>query len=149
MTERATTATERPDRETTRGSGLPRATLIAAVLAAIANAIVYGIAKALDTLPSDVLVQTPGGQQSIGLASVIVASAFPIVLGGIVLALLARFTMTPRRNFVILASILVVLSLLSPLTIPDAPSDMIATLILMHIVAAVVGVGALLRLSRV
>lgn len=73
----------------------------------------------------------------------------PIIPGGILLALLARFTRAPRRVFVIIAAIVAVLSLTSPLTIADAPGEMKATLVVMHIVAAVVGVGALLRLSRV
>jgi len=136
-------------RDARRGTGLPRATPIAALLGAITNAIVYAIAKAADTLPSDVLVDTPGGKQAIGLAAVIFATAIPIILGGVVLALLARFTRAPRQIFLVLAAILTLLSLISPLTIPDAPGDMKATLIVMHIVAAVVGVGALLRLSRV
>lgn len=148
MTDR--TATMRSsNRDAQRGTGLLRATPIAAVLGAIANAIVYAIAKAADTLPSDVLVDTPGGKQAIGLAAVIFATAIPIILGGVVLALLARFTRAPRQIFLVLAAILTLLSLISPLTIPDAPGDMKATLIVMHIVAAVVGVAALLRLSRV
>lgn len=147
MTDQTTTTPGSADRRD--GGGLPRVTPIAAILAAMANAIVYAIAKAADTLPSDVLVETPGGEQPIGLAAVIFATVFPIVIGGVVLALLARFTRAPRRIFVILASILAVLSLISPLTIADAPVDMKATLIVMHVVAAVVGVGALLRLSRV
>ncbi len=130
-------------------TGLLRATPIAAVLAAIANAIVYAIARAADTLPSDVLVDTPGGKQSIGLLAVITASALPIILGGILLALLARLARTPRRIFVIITAIVTILSLISPLTIADAPGKMKATLVVMHIVAAVVGPGALLRLSRV
>ncbi len=49
----------------------------------------------------------------------------------------------------IIAAIVTILSLISPLTITDAPGKMKATLVVMHIVAAVVGAGALLRLSRV
>jgi hypothetical protein len=149
MTDRTTSRLSRTDRVTGRGTGLLRATPIAAVLAAVANAIVYAIAKAADTLPSDVLVDTPGGKQAIGLAAVIFATAVPIILGGAVLALLAKFTRAPRQIFLVLAVILTLLSLISPLTIPDAPADMKATLVVMHIVAAVVGVGALFRLSRV
>jgi hypothetical protein len=148
MTDRTTTIRS-SDRDARRGTGLPRATPIAAVLGAIANAIVYAIAKAADTLPSDVLVDTPGGKQAIGLAAVIFATAVPIILGGAVLALLAKFTRAPRQIFLVLAAILTLLSLISPLTIPDAPADMKATLVVMHIVAAIVGVGALFRLSRV
>jgi hypothetical protein len=148
MTNRTPSTFRRTDRVTGRGTGLLRATPIAAVLAAAANAIVYAIARAADTLPSDVLVDTPGGKQAIGLAAVIFATAIPIILGGVVLALLARFTRAPRQIFLVLAAILTLLSLISPLTIPDAPGDMKATLIVMHIVAAV-GVGALFRLSRV
>jgi hypothetical protein len=149
MTNRTSSTFRGTDRATGRGTGLLRAAPIAAVLAAVANAIVYAIAKAADTLPADVLVETPGGEQAIGLAAVIFATAVPIILGGAVLALLARFTRMPRQIFLVLAVVLTLLSLISPLTIPDAPTDMKATLVVMHIVAAVVGVGALFRLSRV
>ncbi len=136
-------------RDARRGTGLLRATPIAALLGAIANAITYAIAMAADSLPSDVLVDTPGGRQAIGLAAVIFATAIPIILGGVVLTLLAQFTRTPRRIFIVIATVVTLLSLISPPTIPDAPGDMKATLIVMQIVAAVVGVAALLRLSRV
>ncbi len=79
MTDRLVTSSNRLDRGSGTGAatGLLRATPIAAVLAAIANAIVYAIARAADTLPSDVLVDTPGGKQSIGLLAVIAASPIP------------------------------------------------------------------------
>jgi len=151
MPDRVVPSSDRLNRGSGTGSatGLLRATPIAAVLAAIANAIVYAVARAADTLPSDVLVDTPGGKQSIGLLAVISATVLPIILGGILLALLARFTRAQRRIFVITATIVTILSLISPLTIADAPGEMKATLVAMHIVAAVVGVGALLRLARV
>ncbi len=51
------------DRDARPGTGLLRATPIAALLGAIATAIV----KAADTLPSDVLFDTSGGKHASGL----------------------------------------------------------------------------------
>lgn len=47
-----------------------------------------------------------------------------------------------------MATVALLLSLYLPFTIEDAPGDMIAALIIMHIVAGVVGVGVMTRLAR-
>ncbi|MCA1718293.1 MAG: DUF6069 family protein [Actinobacteria bacterium] len=54
----------------------------------------------------------------------------------------------PVRNFRVLAAIVLVLSFATPFTIPGVPLAMVATLLLMHVVAAVVVVSILTTLAR-
>lgn len=131
-------------------SGFPlwQAGLIAALAAAVANAIVYGLSQLFDTLPDSVLVESPAGEEPITLLPILILSFIPILLATGVFALLKRFTAQPSPILWITGMILMLLSLFSPVTIADAPADMKTTLVVMHIVAAIVGLGVLTRLVR-
>ena len=118
---------------------------LAALVAAAANALVYIVAAATGAISSAFVI--PGLGTPLTLGMVVGTTVLPALLAGVVFALLGRFTRRPVRNFVVLAAVLLALSFVTPLTIAGAPLAMIATLELMHIVAAVVILGGLVSLA--
>ncbi len=119
---------------------------LAAILAAVANAVVYFVAYGLGAMPRDVAVQ---GSGSITLEPVVFASVIGAVGATIVFAIVALLARRrPIRTFSVVAAVVLVLSFYTPFTIPGAPVAMVATLLLMHVVAAVVIVGVLARLAH-
>ncbi|MDP9455502.1 MAG: DUF6069 family protein [Actinomycetota bacterium] len=129
-----------------KGHITPSRLLWAAPLTALANALVYLIAGVVGAIPSDFVIPGPGTPLTLGM--VVGSTVVPALLAGVVFALLGRFTRRPVRNFVVLAAVLLVLSFVTPLTIPGAPLSMVLALELMHVVAAVVIVGGLTTLAR-
>lgn len=134
-----------------RGSGrvrigrLVRVGLLAALVAAAANVALYIVAMAAGAMPQDVVVN---GQGPITLPMVVTASVLGAVGGTVVYAIIGRFTRRPVRVFWVVAVVALVLSFGGPFTIAGAPAAMIATLLLMHMVAAAVVVGLLTALAR-
>ena len=124
------------------------ATLATAVVAAVVNAIIFGIARALDTIPLEVVISGPTGDEPLGLVPVIFASIFGVLGAAVVFALCARFSTRPARLFQIIAAVVLVLSFVSPFTISGAPAEMIVTLILMHVVVWAAAVVILPRSYR-
>jgi Family of unknown function (DUF6069) len=119
---------------------------LAAVAAAVANAIVYFVASALGAMPQDVLVE---GSGPITLEPVVFASVIGAVGAVVVFAIVALLARRrPIQTFNIVAALALVLSFYTPFTIPDAPVAMVVALLLMHMVAAVVIVGVLTSLIR-
>jgi hypothetical protein len=124
---------------------LVSAGFLAALVAAAANAVVYLVAAAAGAMPQDIVVN---GQGPITLPVVATMSAFGAVAGTGVYALVGRFARRPVRVFRVVAAVALVLSFAGPFTIPGAPAAMVATLLLMHVVAAAVVVGLLTTLAR-
>lgn len=119
---------------------------LAAVSAAVANAVVYFVASALGAMPRDVVVE---GSGPITLEPVIFASVIGAVGAVVVFAIVSLLARRrPIWAFSIVAAVALVLSFYTPFTIPGAPVAMVATLLLMHVVAAVVIVGVLTTLAR-
>jgi hypothetical protein len=120
---------------------IARAGLIAAVGAVIANVLVYYIASAIGWMPSTYI--NPQLSRPIGVGEV-VGATLPGAVGATVLfALLARFTRRSVMIFRIVAGIVLLLSFVTPFTLPGAPLSLILTLEVMHIVAAAIIVGVL------
>ncbi len=119
---------------------------LAAVSAAVANAVVYFVASALGTMPQNFVVQ---GSGPITLAPVVFSSLIGAAGAAVIFTVVALLARRPIRTFRIVAAVVLVLSFATPLTIPGAPLSMILTLELMHVVAAVVIVGILTTLARV
>jgi hypothetical protein len=115
--------------------------LLAGVVTAVVNAVIFFIASAAGAIPSTVLV--PGMNLPVTVVPVILQSFVPAILAGVLLALLNRFTRRPVRIFRIIAAVLLVISFANPLTIPDAPLSMVLALNFMHIVAAAIITGML------
>ena len=119
--------------------------LLAAVAAAVANGVVYLAAAAAGAMPQDVVVN---GQGPITLPIVAAASVQGAVAAAVVYALLCRFARRPVRVFRVVAAVVLVLSFVTPFTIPGgAPVPMILALEAMHVVAAAVVVGLLTTLA--
>ena len=118
---------------------------LAAVVAAIVNAIIFALADAAGLFPDDVLL-TSG--QPMGLGPVVSVTIIGVVGAVIVYALIGRFSRRPIRLFTIVAAVVLVLSFASPLSIPGAGAGYIAALELLHITTAAIAVGLLTRLAR-
>jgi hypothetical protein len=127
---------------------LPWVALIAALTAAVANALVYFAASGLGFISQSVLVPTPSGEHPLTVAPVVASSVVGAIGAAIVFAIIGLFARRPVRLFCIVTTVVLVLSFAMPLTIPGAPVAMILSLEAMHVVAWVVIVGLLTTMAR-
>jgi hypothetical protein len=137
--------------EAVRGEGiswkrLPPMALLAAFGAAVVNALVYSAASGFGLIPQDVLVPAPGGEQPLTVASIVIGSVVGAIGGAGVFALIGMLARRPVRKFRTIASVVLVLSLATPLTIPGAPLSMVLSLEAMHVAAWAATVGVLTTL---
>lgn len=124
------------------------ATIAALAAVVVANSVLFLIADALGWFPSDVTIEDMNGDKvPLEIGAIISVSVMSMVLAGVVFGLISRFARKPYRVFAIVAVVVFLLSLYTPFTIPDAPAGMVASLLLMHLVAAVVGVWTLFRVT--
>lgn len=119
------------------------AVLLAAVAAAVANALVYFAASALGFIPQTVLIPTAGGESPLTVGMVVTMSVIGAVGAAIVFAAVGLFARRPVRLFHIVAVVVLALSFATPLTIPGAPLSMILSMDVMHVVAWASIVGLL------
>jgi len=77
--------------------------------------------------------------------NVAVASFIPALLAGGLLMLLGRFTTKARSAFVVIACVVFLLSLAGPATIGGASAGTRVSLMVMHLLAATIISGALVR----
>lgn len=129
-------------------SRLPLVALLAALLAAAANILLYLAASGLGFMPRDVLVSTPGGEQPLGLTPVAASSVAGAIGAALVFAMIGLFSRRPVRLFRVVAAVVLVLSFAMPLTISGAPLAMLLSLEAMHVVVWAVAVGLLTTLAR-
>jgi len=123
-------------------------TLAAIVAATVVNVIVFSIGDAAGAFPDDFRFSAPGGgETSMGVGNVILTTITYLAVGGIVFAIISRLSSRPVRVFWYVAAVAFVLSLVTPFTIEDAPGDMIAVLLIMHLLAAVIGVWVMTRVA--
>ena len=112
----------------------PLAAIIAAVVVGIAHLIIGDL---LGGIPDGFQVDTPtAGKQDLLFTSSMFATFLWVLIGGVVYAIIRRFSGNPERTFVIVAVVLTLLSLFQPFTIQDGPGRVIATLITLHIIPA-------------
>jgi Family of unknown function (DUF6069) len=126
---------------------LPWVALLAALTAAVANALVYFAASGLGFIPQSILVPTPSGEHPLTVAPVAVSSLVGAIGAAIVFAIIGLFARRPIRLFRIVATVVLVLSFAMPLTIPGAPVAMILSLEVIHVVAWAVIVGFLTTMA--
>ena len=126
-----------------RGSAgrLLRRGLLAAVLAAVANALVFAIASYL----IGAVVVPPG--EALTLGPVVAASAGGAVGAAAVLGVIGRFSGRPVRVFRGIALVVLLLSLL-PIPLEGVTGPSAGALALMHVVAAAVVVAVLTATPR-
>src|SRR4051812_20918684 len=86
---------------TIRGSStttpLWQTALIAAVLAAAANAAIYGIARIFGTIPQSVMVSSPSGDGPLTLGSVSIMSIVAVLAATVLYAGIGRIASHPGR----------------------------------------------------
>ncbi|MGL5889809.1 MAG: DUF6069 family protein [Bacteroidia bacterium] len=109
---------------------------LAAVTAVVINVIVYYVFKAMGGFPEDFII--PQAQGPLTIAPVIISSLLTAIVAGLIYLLINRFTGKPQLIFRIIAIVVFLLSVYSPIAIPDAPGAMIWGLELMHLVSAAV-----------
>ena len=119
---------------------------LAGLIAAVINAVLFYIGIATGAIPDTVII--PNAGQPLTIVPVLVASFAPAIVGGLVLALLNRFTKQPFRIFTVIAVIVLALSFFSPFSIPGAPIGMIVILELMHVVVVAVVLITFNRLTN-
>jgi hypothetical protein len=122
------------------------ATAIAAVAAVVANLVLRALAVAVLDIPQPEF-------EPLQARAVAVSTAGGVVAAGVVYAIVERFARDPRRTFLIVAVIALVLSLWAPLSLgladppenPGTDAGSVGTLIAMHVLAAAISVPVLLR----
>jgi hypothetical protein len=117
--------------------------LLAAVVAALVNAIIFVVGSVLEAFPPDVIIPQAG--QPMTIFPVLFTSVVGALVGTLVYALLVRFTGRPNRIFQTVALVVLVASFASPFTVPDAPPLFYTLLLVMHIVVAAATVFMLTR----
>ena len=110
--------------------------LLAAVLAAVVNALVLVIASSL----FGAVVVPP--DEILTLGPVIAASAIGAVGAAVVLGVIGRFSRRPIRVFRVTALVVLLLSLV-PIPLQEVAGPSAGALALMHILAAAIVVGVL------
>lgn len=113
---------------------------LAGVAAAAANAVVFYVGVALGLVSESVGV---ANGEPLAVSAVVISTLVPALFGTVLFAVLGRFTRRPVRIFRIVAAVVLVLSLVTPFTIPGITAGMILVLLLMHVVAAAVITGVL------
>jgi hypothetical protein len=124
------------------------AALLAVLLAAVTNALVYFAASGLGIVSRGVLLPSPMGLSPLTVGMVVTASVVGTIGGALVFAIIGLLARRPVRLFRIVAAVVLVLSLVPPTTIPGVPLVMRITLGVMHVVTWAVSVGLLTALAR-
>lgn len=122
----------------------PIAAVVAAVVAGIAHLIIGDL---FNGVPDGFQVDTFSGEQDLVFGSSMFATFLYVLIGGLVYAIVRRFARDYDRAFVIIAVIVTVLSFIQPLVL-DAPTSVKVTLVLLHIISAIVATAALIGLTR-
>ncbi|HYP40547.1 MAG TPA: DUF6069 family protein [Chloroflexia bacterium] len=122
---------------------------LAMIVPAIANVIVREVAVAVGAVPANLeILQWPG---------IIGSTMIQVLLGVIVFAVIARFSRRPIWLFRVVAVVALLLSFSSPLMaaagltpIPGLSinASTVVSMMVMHVVAAVISVGILTTLAR-
>jgi hypothetical protein len=120
-------------------------TAIAAVAATVANVLVRAIAIAVFDIPD--------AFEHLALRAVVVSTVLSMIAAGLVYWIAARVSENPDRTFTIVAVIALILSLVAPLSVgledppeyPGTDAASVGTLMVMHVVAAIIAITALTR----
>ena len=119
---------------------IARNTLYAIVTVLVLNLVVYFVSDAAGWIPETL----PESAEPFGLVSIVLYSIIPLVLGGVLLALLCRWTTHPVIMFALIAAVVFIASLVAPLTLAGASTSFKLVLVSMHVITAVIGTAILL-----
>jgi hypothetical protein len=125
-----------------------RAGLLAAAVAAVANAIVFTIERMVLALPLPVPQGASGQMAPLPLVMVVVVSLGAAIGATLMLAILNRFVQRSIRWFQGIAAVALLLSFSGPISLPVDTSTKVG-LAAMHLVAAAAIVGVLTGMSRI
>ncbi|MCH7659797.1 MAG: hypothetical protein IH933_04200 [Euryarchaeota archaeon] len=118
--------------------------LYAATVAIAVNALVLVIALGVFTVPAE--------YEPLGWMPVIASSAVGVVGATVVYGLITRISKRPKRTFVVVAALVLLVSFVPlvspPAELVGAPQSVLVTLGLMHVTTAAVAVGVLLRATK-
>ena len=114
---------------------------VAVLAAAITVGFLFVVLDAVGAFPPTVTV--PPDSQSLTLSTAVGTAIVGAIGGCLVFAALTRMTKSPIKQFRRVASGVLVLSFVTPFTIPGAPVVMIVSLLFLHVVVAGVVVGSL------
>lgn len=114
---------------------------VAVIGAAITVGALFALLDVVGAFPSTVTV--PPANQPLTLSTAVGTAIVGAIGGCLVFAALTRVTESPIKQFRRIASGVLVLSFVTPFTIPGAPAAMIASLLFLHVVVAGVVVGSL------
>jgi hypothetical protein len=126
---------------------LPRAALLAALVSAVANAVVFFITAALGVDLTGPFMGPDSPPAPLSVVQVIIASAVPVIAAAVLFWLLARFTPRPVPIFIGIAVVFGLLSLGGPLTLPVS-DGLKASLAMMHVVAGAAITYVIIRETR-
>lgn len=101
---------------------LPGAALLAALAAALVNALVYFAASGLGTISQNVLLPSPMGMSPLTVGLVVTTSVIGAIAAAAVFAVIGLFARRPVRLFRIVATVVLVLSFAMPATVRTAAS---------------------------
>lgn len=118
--------------------------IIAAVVAAALNAILYQVGAATGNMPADFI--TPAGYP-ITIVPMVIMSIVPLLVGTLAYTILTRFVKNPLANriFVGVSIVLLILFAFTPLQLVNPPLGMIIILEIAHVIAGGALIYALLR----
>ena len=134
-----------PRRRSWRLARLWQAGVLGAAFAAVLNAVIYAIAKALGT---SFVVQPPSrGASEVTAGWVIILTILPLLAATLVYGVLRRLTRRAFRIFIVLAVVVFLVMLIPPLGAARELSTA-AALTLMHVVATAAILGALALFER-
>ena len=135
------------ERRLTSVAELVLATAFASLVAVSATAALYALTSAAGFVDQRVALPSVLGVGPLSLASVSITVALATLAAGALLAVLARWTRRPVRNFRVVATVLAVLSLSMPATIPGPSIAMRVTMAGMHVIVWAVSLTVLARLA--
>ncbi len=124
-----------------------RAGLLGGTVAAVLNVILYFIGNAING--AAMMVDPPGAPPLLALPfpAVIIASILPGLIAGLLYFVLKRFTGYAKTIFLVIAAIIFVAFIFSPISAAQTTTTM-WTLQFMHLATALPIIGMLLRADR-
>lgn len=123
------------------------ATAIAAAAAVASTATLYGTSRAAGLVDTGVVMPSLFGMAPLSLASVSLTALVAALGAGLLLAALAATTRRPIRIFRAVASVLALVSLSMPATVPGPQPGMRLVMAAMHVLVWLVCAGALPALA--
>ena len=109
--------------------------VMALIATVVLNLVVYFIGESAGWIPDSL----PSGAETFGIPAIIASTVGPIVLGGVLLAILVHTTTHPVRMFALIAAVVFIATLFAPLSVAGASTAFRSFLVALHVITALVG----------